>query len=99
MNAETLYVAAVLLTSGFVTVVAAWLWSDDLDLSGRLFVLMIALHPPVGLLVVGELLAPTRELTILFYTAHTALSMGIPLVLFLFTLAFTSTAACRPVAC
>jgi len=89
MNAETLYVAAVLLTSGFVTAVVAWLWSDDLDLSGKLFVLMVALHLPVGLLVVAELLAPSRTLSIQFYALHTALSMAIPLVFFLFTLSFT----------
>ena len=90
MNAETTYVAAILLTSGFVAVVAAWLWSDDHDLSGTLFVVTVALHPPVGLLVVGEVLAPTRSLSILFYAAHTALSTAIPLAFFLFALAFTS---------
>jgi len=90
MNAETLYVGAILLSSGFVTAVAAWLWSDELDLSGRLFVLLLALHPPLGLLVVAELLAPTRSLAVPFYALHTALSVAVPLVFFLFALAFAS---------
>ncbi|GAB6862568.1 ATP-binding protein [Haloplanus litoreus] len=90
MNVEMMYVAAVLATSGFVTVVAWWLWSDDLGLSGRLYVLVVGLHPPVGLLVVAELLAPTRSLSVRFYALHTALGLAIPLALFLFALSFTS---------
>ncbi|AZH26055.1 histidine kinase N-terminal 7TM domain-containing protein [Haloplanus aerogenes] len=89
MNAETLYIGAILLTSGFVTAVAAWLWSTDLDLSGQLFVLLLALHPPLGLLVVAELLAPTRSLSVLFYALHTGLSLLVPVVFFLFALAFS----------
>ncbi|WP_435066754.1 sensor histidine kinase [Haloplanus sp. C73] len=90
MNAETLYVAVVLLASGFVSVVAAWLWSDDLDRPGRLFTLTVGLHLPVGVFVAAELLAPTRQLAVLFYTLHTGLSSAIPLVFVLFALAFTA---------
>jgi hypothetical protein len=90
MTAETLYVGALLLTSAFVTGVAVWVWSDDLDLSGRLFVLLIALHPPIGVLVVAERLAPTRTLSVVFYALHTALGMLVPIAFLLFSLSFAS---------
>jgi signal transduction histidine kinase len=90
MNGEALYVGAVLVTSGFVTAVAAWLWSDDLDLSGRLFVAALLAHPVLGLFVVAELLAPTRSLAVTSYAVHTALSLIVPIGYFLFAFTFAS---------
>jgi signal transduction histidine kinase len=89
MGPETAYAAAVLLASGAVAVAAGWLWSTDLDLSGRLFVLLIGLHPPLGVLVAAELLAPTRDLSVLFYALHTGIGVAVPLIFLLFAFVFT----------
>ncbi|SDZ76465.1 PAS fold-containing protein [Haloplanus vescus] len=90
MNAEMLYVGGVLLASGFVIAVSAWVWSKDLDISGQLFVLTVAIHPLVGVFVAAELLAPTRELAVLMYTIHTGLGSAIPVAFALFAISFAT---------
>jgi len=90
MNTEMLYIAVILLTSIFVAAVSVWLWSDALDLSARLFVVTLLAHPVIGLFVVAELLAPTRSLAVLSFTAHTALSLLVPIGYFLFAFTFAS---------
>jgi hypothetical protein len=87
---RALYVGAVVVSSAFALAVAAWLWDDDLDLSGRVFVRFVFLHAVTGALVVGELLAPSRSLSVLFYGLHAATGSGVPVAFFLFALAFAS---------
>jgi len=83
-----IYAAMLVLTSSLVTAVSAWLWSDDLDLAGRLFVGTLLVHPLLGLLVVAELFAPTRSLAVAFYSVHTGLSLVVPIGYFLFAVTF-----------
>lgn len=87
---ESLYVGAIVLSSVCGVVVAAWLQSRNVnEHSIRLFTVLVLLHPVVGILVIGELLAPSRSMAILLYGTHTAGVAAINVVWFFFALAYT----------
>ncbi len=86
---ESLYVMAVLLSSGTALAVVTWMWSRDLDDAGRVFTAMLACYPVVGALVVGELVASGRALSVVFYDLHSAVVVVIVPLWFLFAVVYT----------
>ncbi|WP_275882571.1 histidine kinase N-terminal 7TM domain-containing protein [Halorhabdus sp. BNX81] len=85
----SLYVVAVLVSSGLAVSVATWLWSHDLDRAARVFALMLSLYPLVGLFVVGEIVATDRTLAIAFFVLHAAVVAVIVPLWFLFAIRYT----------
>ena len=88
MVSEAVYVALVSCSSVFALAVAAWLWDDERGLTARLFVGVALLNGVAGLLVLGELVASTRSLAVVFYGAHAGVGSGVSVFLFLFTVAY-----------
>lgn len=88
MDHEVLYIVGVLASSALGAAVAAWLYSDEAAVSTRLYVGMVAVHSVVGLLVVGQLVAPD-SLVVPIYEVQKAAAAGIMPLWFLFALAYT----------
>ncbi|MCU4801140.1 ATP-binding protein [Halobacteria archaeon HArc-gm2] len=86
---EPFYVMGILLSSGLALAVVTWMWSHDLDAAGRVFTAMLGCYPLVGAFVVGELVASTRELSVVFYNLHSAVVVLIVPLWFLFTVVYT----------
>jgi len=85
---EAVYVALVSCSSVFALAVAVWLWDDERGLTARLFVGVALLNGLAGLLVLGELLAPTRSLATGLYGAHAGVGSGVSVFTFLFAVAY-----------
>lgn len=88
MAIEGLYLAGILTASVIGIAVALLLYSDDAAVSTRLFVAVVALHSVVGLLVVGQLLAPD-PLVVPIYAVQKPVAAAIMPAWFLFALAYT----------
>ena len=88
MVSEAVYVALVSCSSVFAIAVAAWLWDDERGLTARLFVGFALLNGVAGILVLGEVLAPTRSLAIGFYGTHAGIGSGVSVFTFLFAVAY-----------
>jgi signal transduction histidine kinase len=85
---EAVYVALVSCSSVFALAVAGWLLDDERGLTARLFVGVALLNGLAGLLVLGEVLAPTRSLAIGLYGAHAGVGSGVSVFTFLFAVAY-----------
>jgi signal transduction histidine kinase len=86
---ETVYVGAVALSTAIAVGVAIWLWDEELNLQGRLFVGIVAVYAVAGLLVIGELLAPSRSWMIAMFNFEAAVTGFLPLLWFLLILEYT----------
>ncbi|WP_436907097.1 sensor histidine kinase [Halosimplex marinum] len=89
MVSETVYVGVVALSTAIAAVAAWWLWDEEMNLQGRLFVGIVAVYAVAGLLVIGELLAPSRMWMIAAYNFESAVTAFLPLLWFLFILEYT----------
>ena len=88
MVSEAVYVALVSCSSVFALAVAGWLWDGERGLTAKLFVGVALLNGVTGLLVLGEVLAPTRSLAVGFYGVHAGVGSGVSVFLLLFTVAY-----------
>jgi len=86
---ETVYVGMVGLSTAIALAVAVWLWDEELTLQGRLFVGIVAVYAGSGLLVTGELLAPSRTWMIAAYKFEAAVTGFLPLLWFLLVTEYT----------
>jgi len=86
---ETLYVVLVALSAALAVAVAVWLWDEEMNLQGRLFVGIVAVYAVAGALVAGELLASSRQWMIAAYNFHAAITGVLPLLWFLLILEYT----------
>ena len=89
MVSETVYVGMVGLSTAIALAVAVWLWDEELTLQGRLFVGIVAVYAGSGLLVTGELLAPSRTWMIAAYKFEAAVTGFLPLLWFLLVTEYT----------
>ncbi|WP_436929691.1 sensor histidine kinase [Halosimplex halobium] len=89
MVSETVYVGLVALSTAIAAVAAWWLWDEEMNLQGRLFVGIVAVYAVAGLLVIGELLAPSRMWMVAAYNFEAAVTAFLPLLWFLFILEYT----------
>ncbi|WP_436925815.1 sensor histidine kinase [Halosimplex amylolyticum] len=89
MVSESVYLGLVALSTVVAATVAVWLWDDEGSVPGRLFAGIAALYALTGALVMGELLVATRDLAVVFFSAHSGVATLVPLGWFLFTLAYT----------
>jgi len=86
---ESVYVGLVALSTALAVGVAVWLWDDKTNLQGRLFVGIVAVYAVAGVLVVGELLAPSRTWMVVAYNFEAAVGGFLPLLWFLLILEYT----------
>jgi len=77
------------LSTAIALAVAVWLWDEELTLQGRLFVGIVAVYAGSGLLVTGELLAPSRTWMIAAYKFEAAVTGFLPLLWFLLVTEYT----------
>ncbi|ELZ27674.1 PAS/PAC sensor signal transduction histidine kinase [Halosimplex carlsbadense 2-9-1] len=77
------------LSTAIAAWVAVWLWDEELNLQGRLFVGIVAVYAVSGLLVTGELLAPSRTWMIAAFNFEAAVTGLLPLLWFLLVTEYT----------
>lgn len=89
MVSETVYVGVVALSTAIAVAVAVWLWDEELNLQGQLFVGIVVVYAVSGLLVTGELLAPSRTWMIAAFDFEAAVTGVLPLLWFLLVTEYT----------
>ncbi|QLH77018.1 PAS domain-containing protein [Halosimplex rubrum] len=89
MVSETVYVGVVALSTALAVAVAVWLWNEEMNLQGQLFVGIVGVYAVSGLLVIGELLAPWRSWMFAMFNFEAALTGFLPLLWFLLILEYT----------
>ncbi|MCU4799172.1 ATP-binding protein [Halobacteria archaeon HArc-gm2] len=90
--AETTFVVAVLLSSTFMLSLAVWIRSNAESFAANLIVYWAATYPVLGVLAIAHALAPNIQYAKYLYNVSVSISSGVPLLVFLFTLAYTGRA-------
>jgi nitrogen-specific signal transduction histidine kinase len=87
--AEITFVTAVVLSSTFMLSLAAWIRSNAESFAAKLIVFWAASYPILGVLAIAHALAPNLQYARYLYNVSVSISSGVPLLVFLFTLAYT----------
>ncbi|WP_177227577.1 sensor histidine kinase [Halomicrobium zhouii] len=90
--AETMFIIAMLLSSTFMLSLAAWIRSYAENFAAKLIVYWAAIYPVLGILAIAHVVAPDLQFARTLYAVSNAISSLVPLLVFLFTLAYTGRA-------